>query len=110
GADLLRGRAVGGRLDYHRDSRLAGELGTLPRRDADASHERRHRRRLSHAPAGDELHRPQPADRLRRDAIALDRATYKALNVFEALSAMEGAAQTHARALRGNDRRAARGD
>ena len=35
-------------------------------RDEKLSLPRKHRRRLSHAPAGDELHRSQPADRLRR--------------------------------------------
>ena len=40
--DLPRSRAVGRWLDHHRDSRLAGKLGALPRRETDANDRQRH--------------------------------------------------------------------
>ena len=47
------GRPFCGRVDHRRPARLEGELGDLPRFDADATHASRHRRRVHRAAAGD---------------------------------------------------------
>src|SRR5262249_474377 len=65
GPDLPRGRAVGRWLDDRRNSRLPGELGTIPQRDGYAADVTRDRRWLYRAAPGDNLLDSQPADRLR---------------------------------------------